>query len=85
MTSNELLAILEKEKIPSCYYKIYDIGGPEFDVVCHLERAKQKFCLRITERGENVYNQYFGTENEACKQFLIEMSIGYPNLKKYII
>ena len=28
MTSNELLAILEKEKIPSCYYKIYDIGGP---------------------------------------------------------
>ena len=84
MTGNELLTIMRKEKIEPCYYKIYGVGGPIFEVVYHLKHKGNKYRLLITERAEKIYDKDFDTEDEACKNFLMEMSDVYPELKKYI-
>lgn len=70
LNRNELKAILDDIGVPEYYYKIDLSSFGRTDERLCLERKDGKWIVYFEERGNRTTEEFFETEDEACRYIL---------------
>jgi len=67
MNRNQLQQVLQDERFNPRVYSLS--GGMANNTLC-ISQENGRWCYYYTERGERIDEQWFASEDEACKHLL---------------
>jgi len=82
MNTKELLLELKKKNVLSIAYSIAGLTSPPHDEQYVLTKKDGSWVIYFDERGERTLEEYYLSEDEACKAFLAIILSDHSAIKK---